>query len=121
MVDLTFLLYIFIYFRLFHAFCHIFNRYFVSIYFTTLTLPQESDPKRRRSAAIVFLTAIDLFILPIATFCILLGRSLVVSHICEHGEKYVQPMHPHFSRLCTYHIGLHGHTKKLQLACAHRL
>ena len=43
------------------------------------------------------------------------------SHIREHGEKFVQPMHPHFSRLCTYHIGLHGHTKKLQLACAHRL
>ena len=45
----------------------------------------------------------------------------VMSHIREHGEKFVQPMHPHFSRLFTYHIGLRGHTKKLQLACAHRL
>ena len=25
----------------------------------------------------------------------------VMSQICDHGEKFVQPMHPHFSRPCT--------------------
>ena len=56
----------------------------------------------------------------------------VMSQIRDHGGKFVQPMHPHFSRPCTCHIGLYDLTchiglygqwpyKKLQLACAQRL
>ena len=29
----------------------------------------------------------------------------VMSQICDHGENFVQPMHPHFSRPCTVELG----------------
>ena len=42
------------------------------------------------------------------------ANTSVMSQIRDHEGKFVQPMHPHFSRplfVLKYHIGLHGHTQ----------
>ena len=45
-----------------------------------------------------------------------------MSQIRDHGEKFVRPMHPHFSRPCTLISDwIAWSYKKLQLACAQRL